>query len=85
MSDYSIYILRRAQKELSQLSTNIYEDIRDTIRKLAENPLPNGCLKLSGREGFRIRVSNYRIIYDIDEKQRIVTILHIGHRRDIYR
>lgn len=47
MSDYSIYILRCAQKELSPLSTNnIYGDICDTIRKLAENPLPNGCLKL---------------------------------------
>ncbi|HOJ16891.1 MAG TPA: type II toxin-antitoxin system RelE/ParE family toxin [Caldisericia bacterium] len=84
MSEYSIFILRRAQKELSQLSTDVYEDICCAVRNLANNPLPNGCLKLSGREGYRIRVGKYRIIYEIDEGQKRGTILHIGHRRDIY-
>ena len=84
MSEYSIFILRRAQKELSQLSTDVYEDICCAVSNLANNPLPNGCLKLSGREGYRIRVGKYRIIYEIDEGQKRVTILHIGHRRDIY-
>ena len=51
MQKFSIYILRCAQKELSNLPKNIYENIRDTIRKLADNPRPYGCLKLSNRNG----------------------------------
>ncbi len=84
MQKFSIYILRCAQKELSNLPKNIYENIRDTIRKLADEPRPYGCLKLSNRNGWRIKIGDYRVIYEIDDKQRIITILHIGHRRDIY-
>ncbi len=82
--NYSILILRRAQKELSRLPVQTYEHIKDSIRSLSQNPRPHGCLKLSGRKGWRIRIGNYRIIYAIDDKQTTVTILHIGHRRDVY-
>jgi len=82
---YVIYILRRAQKELAQLPTYAYERVRDAIRALAQDPRPPGCLKLKGREGWRLRVGDYRVIYEIDDKQRTVTIFHIGHRRDVYR
>lgn len=82
---YVITILRRAQKALARLPGGDYEKVRDTIRALAKNPRPSGCLKLSGREGWRIRLGNYRIIYEIDDNQRLITILHIGHRRDVYR
>ena len=41
--------------------------------------------KLAGREGWRIRVGNYRVIYEIDDSARQVTILHVGHRKDVYR
>ena len=82
---YALSILRRAQKELSQLPTDAYERVRDGILGLARNPRPPGCLKLRGREGWRIRTGDYRVIYEIDDKQRIVTILHVGHRRDVYR
>jgi len=82
---YAISILRRAQKELAQLPTEVYEHVRDTIRTLSQNPRPSGCLKLTGREGWRLRVGNYRIIYEIDDNQQSVTILHVGHRRDVYR
>lgn len=51
---------------------------------LFQNPRPPSCLKLSGREGWRIRVGNYRVVYEIDDGQQAVTILNIGHRRDIY-
>ncbi len=82
---YSVFILRRAQKELAQLPEAAYERTKDAIRKLAENPWPRGCRKLSGRDGWRIRVGDYRVIYEIDEAQQTVTVLHIGHRRDVYR
>ena len=81
---YSVFILHRAQKELARLHDETYERVRDTIRSLSQNPRPFGCLKLINREGWRIRIGVYRVIYEIDDRQKIVTILHIAHRRDIY-
>ena len=83
--NYTISILRLAQKELGELPVEAYERIRDSILALAEDPRPSGCVKLTNRQGWRIRVGGYRVIYEIDDKQRIVTILVIGHRRDVYR
>ena len=82
--NYSIIILRRAQRELAELRRDIYPRVRDAIQSLAQNPRPPGCLKLTGREGWRIRVGVYRVIYEIDDSERIITILNVGHRRDVY-
>jgi mRNA interferase RelE/StbE len=62
--NYNIFILRRAQKELAQLPDAAYERAKIAIRKLAENPRPRGCRKLSGRDGWRIRVGDYRVTYE---------------------
>jgi mRNA interferase RelE/StbE len=82
---YSLSILRRAQKELAQVPAGDYERLVEAIRSLGDNPRPSGCRKLSGREGWRIRSGNFRVIYEIDDGQRLVTILHVGNRRDVYR
>ena len=82
---YSVTILRRAQKELAQLPAGDYERVRDAIRNLASEPRPHSCLKLTGRDGWRIRSGNYRVIYEIEDPQQLITILHVGHRRDVYR
>ncbi|MEN3000905.1 MAG: type II toxin-antitoxin system RelE/ParE family toxin [Armatimonadota bacterium] len=82
---YTVQILPRAQRQLAKLPAEVYERVRDALRALAEEPRPHGCLKLTGREGWRIRVGNYRVIYEIDDTNRTVTILDIGHRRDVYR
>lgn len=81
---YEVLILRRAQKELADLSKIDYERVRDAVVGLSENPRPVGCKKLVGREGWRIRSGNYRVIYEIDDAQKKVLVMHIGHRRDIY-
>ncbi|HEX8138140.1 MAG TPA: type II toxin-antitoxin system RelE/ParE family toxin [Pyrinomonadaceae bacterium] len=81
---YEVLILRRAQKELVDLPKADYERVRDAVTVLAENPRPSGCKKLVGREGWRIRSGNYRVIYEIDDSRQTVTVLHIGHRRDVY-
>lgn len=62
-----------------------YDKVKNSICELGDEPRPEGCRKLTGRDGWRIRVGNHRVIYEIDDTNRIVTILHIGHRRDIYR
>ncbi len=82
---YTISILRRAQRELTRLPVGAYERVRDAIHALGQDPRPPGCLKLTGREAWRIRAGDYRVIYEIDDEQRLVTVLHVGHRRDVYR
>ena len=82
---YSVFILRRAQAELSSLPKETYEKLKAAIFALSENQRPRRCRKLTGREGWRLRVGNYRVIYAIDDKRQAVTVLHVGHRRDIYR
>lgn len=81
---YSILTLRRAQKQLEQVPGKDYQRVKDAINSLAQEPRPRGCSKLVAREGWRIRVGDYRVIYEIDDSQQVVTVLHVGNRRDIY-
>ncbi len=81
---YKISILRRAQKELADLPKTEFGRIRDAIFDLSENARPIGCKKLVGREGWRIKIGNYRVIYEIEDNAKQITVLHVGHRRDIY-
>ena len=82
---YEVFFLRRDQKALSKIRERDYERLRAAIEELGEEPRPRGSRKLSGREGWRIRVGEYRVLYEIDEGAREVTVLDVGHRRDIYR
>jgi len=82
---YSVWIRRRAQKELAHLQKAPYYQVRDRILALADDPRPSGSQKLTGREGWRLRVGALRVLYEIDDAAKTVTILHVGHRRDIYR
>ena len=81
---YQLLIMRRAQKQLAQLPPRDYERIRDALAALAQDARPPGCRKLVGRDGWRVRVGDYRVIYEVNDKQRVVTVLQVGHRRDIY-
>jgi len=60
--NYSLFILPRAQKELAQLTAGPFARIRDAIRELANDPRPPSCLKLTGRDGWRLRVGEFRVI-----------------------
>lgn len=82
---YKLTILRRSQKELSALAIQDYTRIKNAIKQLSEEPRPVGCLKLIDRNGWRIRVGDYRIVYEIDDMQCELTVIHIGHRKDVYR
>jgi mRNA interferase RelE/StbE len=61
------------------------ERVRNAIDELVDEPFPTGHRKLQGREGWRIRVGDYRIIYEVDDDRRVITVLQAGHRRDVYR
>lgn len=81
---YSLNFSKQALKELEKINEPYYSGIKQAILNLTENPRPQGYKKLKGREGYRIRVSNYRVIYDIFDTLLIVDIITLGHRKDIY-
>ncbi len=82
---YRVLIVPRAQKELEALPKGAFESVRDSILALVHSPRPPGCIKLSGREGWRIREGDYRVIYEIEDGSKTVTVLRVRHRREVYR
>ncbi len=82
---HAVLIIPKAQKEMGKLPPETYERIKESIQNLGGDPRPPGSSKLTGRDGWRIREGDYRIIYEIDDKAMTVTVLHVGHRRDVYR
>jgi mRNA interferase RelE/StbE len=83
--NYSVLILPRAQRELAALNKSDYAKIKAVIWGLGENPRPANCAKLVGRPAWRIRIGDFRVIYSIDDALRTVTVLQVGHRREVYR
>jgi mRNA interferase RelE/StbE len=82
---YSITIRKSAIKALEKINEPHYSKIKEAIFELANIPRPIGCKKLKGRNGYRIRVSDYRIIYDIFDEELLIDVIDLGHRRDIYK
>jgi mRNA interferase RelE/StbE len=81
MVDYSIAFARSARKELESLSPRLVTRIMSRIESLSKDPRPPGCRKLRGVDNlWRIRVGEYRIIYSIDDRERLVDISTIGPR-----
>jgi mRNA interferase RelE/StbE len=86
MVSYNIDFKPSAEKDLRNLSRPIVSRIMDKIEKLATTPVPFQAAKLSVTEHlYRIRVGDYRIIYEVDEKQHNVIIHYVRHRREVYR
>ncbi len=86
MPRFEIEITRTAEKQLQALARGDQKRLAAAMLRLAENPRPRGCRKLSGYDdAFRIRVGNFRVIYSVMDAKLIVLILKIGHRRDVYR
>ncbi|MFO7539387.1 MAG: type II toxin-antitoxin system RelE/ParE family toxin [Chloroflexota bacterium] len=85
MANYKLVFKKSVTKDLRPiLNTNI-KRILQRIEALATDPRPVGCEKLSGQDKYRVRQGIYRIIYEIKDEELIITIIKIGHRRDIYK
>ncbi len=84
---YEIYLERAAEKDLRRLSSKYFFRIITHIKDLAQNPRPTGCCKISGskKNDWRIRIGEYRVLYEIKEDKQLVRIMRVRHRRDIYR
>ena len=86
MTDYVITFARSAEKELAALPITVVLRARLAIDALAVNPRPSGCKKLRNARGrWRVRVGDYRVVYTINDKQRLVDIETVRHRRFVYR
>lgn len=81
---YKIRMEKAVVKTLEKINEPYYSKIKTAILNLANNPRPAGYKKLTGREGCRIRVADYRIIYEIFDDILLVEVIDLGHRKDIY-
>ena len=82
---YKVNLKRSAEKSLHALPKKIQARIVGVINLLSENPFPPASLKLKGREGYRIRTNDYRILYTVENEILTITVLAIGHRKEIYK
>ena len=85
MTPYEVLISKTARKQLAALPVLVHDKIIENISELSTSPRPAGCKKMKGQKNvWRIRVGNYRVIYEIEDKIPHIMIIAIGHRKDIY-
>jgi len=82
---YTVSFSKQSLKQLDKVYEPYYSNIKNAISSLSENPRPHGYIKLKGREGFRIRVGKYRVIYNVFDNELVVEIITIDHRKDVYK
>ena len=86
MTSYNISFKPSVEKDLRPLPKSVVARVIEQIEKLKADPLPRQAIKLSGAERlYRIRVGDYRIVYEVDTTNNRIIIHYVGHRRDIYR
>jgi mRNA interferase RelE/StbE len=82
---FTVKLKRSAEKELGNLPPRIHDKIIKILLSLEENPFPRHSKKLHGREGWRVRVGDYRILYIIHESEKNIEVVSVAHRKDVYR
>ena len=82
---YTVYLKRSVEKELEELSEKLHDRIIEALLSLKNNPYPRNVKKLHGREGFRLRVGNYRVLYTVDEAGKKIDVVSVADRKEVYR
>ena len=85
MGAYRLLIKRSAVQELQAIRERDRLRLAGRIRALSTDPRPPGCEQLSGQDRLRVRQGDYRVVYEVNDVKREVTIYKIGHRREVYR
>lgn len=86
MTAYRVEVARRAAKVIAALPRREQQRIRAAIDLLADNPRPPGCVAMTGEaHAYRVRVGDYRIVYEVFDARLVVQVVRVGHRRDVYR
>ena len=82
---HAVKINKSARKEIDGLEKQEKDRVLDAIEALSDHPRPKDCKKLKGSDLYRIRVGDYRIVYEIHDNALIILVVKIGHRREVYR
>ena len=85
MAGYRVLFRKSVQKDFSGIPKKDVMKVLNRIKTLEDDPRPPGCEKLSGQERYRLRQGHYRIVYSIQDDERSVWVVKIGHRKDVYR
>lgn len=85
MASYKIEIKKSAAKEIENLPSTVLIRVISHIQELVNDPRPVGCKKLSGDEKYRLRVGDYRILYEIEDEIVTVYVVKVAHRKEVYR
>ena len=83
---YAVIVDSRVQKDIEEFDKDVQRRIIRKLRSLGTDPRPDGSTKLAGEDNlYRVRVGDYRIIYQIRDKELVVLVVRAGHRREVYR
>ena len=82
---YTVCLKRSAEKELEGLPAKMHDKIIEALLSLRDDPFPRSAKKLHGRQGARIRVGNYRVLYVVDERERKIEVISVADRKEAYR
>jgi len=85
MPAYRVDIQRSAERDLERLSAEVFDGISARLVALAEKPRPPGAERLIGVDAYRLRVGDYRIVYEVDDRSRVVLVTRVRHRREAYK
>jgi mRNA interferase RelE/StbE len=85
MAAYNIFLRKSVEKDFSPIPKKDIQKILRRIKALGKDPRPSGCEKLTGRERYRVRQGQYRIVYSIQDEVLTVWIVKVAHRKDVYR
>ncbi len=85
MAAFSIRLAKPAAKDLEALRDPLLRRVFSLLKSLEEDPLPKGAEKLSNRSEYRLRVGDYRVVYEVDQESKAVLVHRIRHRREVYR
>ena len=86
MAEYAITFARSARRELEKIDPSLARRILITIEELSNEPRPPGCRKLQGSTNlWRVRIGDYRVVYSVDDRHRVIDITAVRHRREAYR
>ncbi len=82
---WTVEVQRPAEKELAALPLQARERVASALRAMEDDPFPHEVKKLKARDGYRVRVGDYRILFTVNRAARLVRVGAIGHRKDVYR
>ena len=85
MSRYEVRLTRQAAKQLASLERSMQLRIAGVIESLSLNPFPPKAQRLRGREAWRVRVGDYRLVYTVNQGELMIVVVRLAHRREVYR